>query len=711
MMKRFLVLASLALSTIVLNAQTALTVTVYADTAPLLNTFIPAETFGVGIDGHEYGDNDRIFQPQNIKAMLSVGFKPVSYRLRTELGNEVWHWNPKGRWSDAKHKQGYWISSTNAGSFIRHSYGYRLPRRGNSMDQANNDGYSRITDGDTKSFWKSNPYLDAHYTGEADSLHPQWIVINLGKEMQVDAIKILWGEPFATSFTVEYAGRSVDNYFDNSGYFEIDSPRVWNPFPFTAFTNSAGGSQLVRLANTPITTQVLRIRMNGSSHTAPKGSADVRDSLGYAIKEVYVGRLEKGNLRDLLRHAKDGKKQSRIHVSSTDLWHRSTDIDSLTEQEGIDRFYRSGITGNTPPLLSAGLLYDIPENAVGFIDYVKKKKYPVAGVELGEEPDGQMVNAADFGELYRQWTRKIKAKHPSVILGGPSLQSVILDLNGEIFPTKKWMQGFTSYLQKKGALDALQFFSFEWYPFDAVCAPSQPQLLRAPFRLAKAMSDLQSVPALKNLPFYITEYGYSAFAGISEVSIQGALLNADIVAKFLSKGGKKAFLYGWEPNNLLSDFGCQPGNNMVFGMDDDGKITFRTATYYGAQMMRHWAQPFSQPLQLYAASSDVRTKEDEEIITAYALCLPDKTWSLLLINKDSTKPYPVNLKIASRGSEQRLSYPLTVYQYSGEQYQWKNDGLNGHPVKELPPVKKTIRQKEMLSLPPYSLTVVRGAKQ
>src|SRR6478672_5009243 len=128
MMTRFLGLSALlSLLTIVVNAQTITTVTVYGDTAHLLNTFIPEETFGVGIDGHEYGDNDRIFQPQNIKAMLSVGFKPVSYRLRTELGNEVWHWNPKGRWSDARNKQGYWISSTDTRSFISHSYGYRLP--------------------------------------------------------------------------------------------------------------------------------------------------------------------------------------------------------------------------------------------------------------------------------------------------------------------------------------------------------------------------------------------------------------------------------------------------------------------------------------------------------------------------------------------------------------------------------------------------------
>ncbi len=177
---------------------------------------------------------ERAFKPETVKELREAPFYSLAYRLRTELGGEVWHWNEGGTWSEPEHAQGYWTSSATSEKPIMVSNGYKLPRRGNTKDQANHDGYSRLSDGDPESFWKSNPYLDAFYTGEDNALYPQWVLINFRKDVPIDGLRILWAEPYAIDYEVQYWEGGPAEY-----YKDMLRGR-WRTFPKGQITGAGG---------------------------------------------------------------------------------------------------------------------------------------------------------------------------------------------------------------------------------------------------------------------------------------------------------------------------------------------------------------------------------------------------------------------------------------------------------------------------------------
>src|SRR5882757_9758238 len=225
---------------------TALPQSIRVDSTPghAANTFIPTTALGAGIDRISTAATDKLFTEPVMKQVLSAGWQTVSYRQNTELYVEAWHWNPQGSWSDFAGK-GYFTGSATPAEPIRHSFGYLLPHRGFTRNDGVDNGYSRITDGDLNTYWKSNPYLTKAFTGEDDSLHPQWIAIKLAERQIVTAIRMAWAEPYARSYRVQYWLGSGDAIDEPSG-------GVWKDFPAGTVTDGKGGRVTVPLSPAPV---------------------------------------------------------------------------------------------------------------------------------------------------------------------------------------------------------------------------------------------------------------------------------------------------------------------------------------------------------------------------------------------------------------------------------------------------------------------------
>jgi hypothetical protein len=675
-----------------------------------VNRCVPTQALGAGVDGHEKGECAQMFTDTNIAEMLSAGLGPLTYRLRTELGGEVWHWNPRGTWSDPTNKCGYWTSDDSLGEPINVSYGYRLPRRGNTIDQANDDGYSRIADGDEKSFWKSNPYLDSHFTGESDDAHPQWVIVDLGRHKSVNAIRIHWAAPYANRYRVEYWPG------DDPMHLQPDDEDDWQPFAHGNIENAHGGEELVRLAERPRSIQFVRIVMSRSSHTSAQTSDDVRDRLGFAIREIELGRIAKdGRFHDHIRHAPDRHRQTIIYVSSTDPWHRAEDTDYSIEQPGLDFILRSKLTNNLPVLLPVGVLYDTPDNAAAEVNYLLRRNYNLEGIELGEEPDGQWASPEDYGALYTGVGRRLVSLNAQLKVGGPSLQNFEDQLLTwpDASGNRSWMNRFLKYV--RGAGVPFDFFSFEFYPFDNVCADAAPHLLQVPKRLGAMITSLRADGVPSDIPWLITEYGYSVFGGRPEVDIEGALFNADTVGAFLTLGGAKPYLYGYEPNYLQDELKCSWGNLMMLQLSPKSAQLNRLSAYYAAQLLtKEWMQPVSEHHEMFPVIVN-ETKNGAHgatrpTVTVYAVRRPDKQWALLAINKDPKRLAQLNVQFKIPDAQQPVSFvgKVETIQFSRAQYTWHSDGPNGYPIRSLPPARFTREASSTYALPPYSLSVLRG---
>jgi hypothetical protein len=671
-----------------------------------VNQCVLTQALGAGIDGHEKGDCARMFTDKNIAEMLSAGLGPLTYRLRTELAGGVWHWNPRGTWSDPMHQCGYWTSDDSLGEPINVSYGYCLPRRGNTIDQANDDGYSRIADADKDSFWKSNPYLDSHFTGEPDDAHPQWVVIDLGARKPINAIRIHWGKPYAEQYRIEYWPG------DDPMHLHADDDDDWQRFAHGNVDDAHGGDELIPLAERPRWGRFVRIMMSRSSQTSEKTSNDIRDRLGFAIREIELGNIDRhGRFHDHIRHARDRHRQTVIYVSSTDPWHRAEDIDFSIEQPGLDFVLRSPLTKGLPVLVPVGVLYDTPENATAEINYLLRRNYNLDGIELGEEPDGQWVSPEDYAALYAEVARRLAALNPRLKLGGPSLQNFEEQLLtwADKAGNRSWMNRFLKYVRNAGA--RFDFFSFEFYPFDNICAEAAPQLLEIPSRLGSMLASLHADGVPSDIPWLMAEYGYSVFAGRHEVDIEGALFNADTVGAFLTQGGSKAYQYGYEPNYLQDELKCSWGNLMMLQLNPGSDQLNRLSGYYAAQLLtKEWMQPTNETHDMFPVSIKQRKSTASSAVTVYAVRRPDKQWSLLAINKQPKRAARLTVQFNFSEAERQVSFAGDVdeIQFSRTQYLWHEDGSKGHPIRSLPPARLTREASSFYELPPYSVTVLRG---
>lgn len=692
------------------------TVSVEVSATPIL--FDPDQALGSSMDILSHDVVERIYTPEMVKQCLSAGWGPITYRQNTELTIAAWHWNPTGTWSDSVNKRGYFTGSSELKEPIRHSYGYPLPHRGHTRNGGAEHGYSRLTDGNPESYWKSNPYLSSKFTGQPDSAHPQWVVVDLGSRELVSMIRIDWAEPYALSYEVQYWAAEkpdVEDPLENP----MDRPisGVWTAFSSGIVHGGKGGSATLRLSNDPLRVRFLRIWMTESSNvadtrpTATHDPKDPRSSAGFAIREIYVGTsTPDGEFVDLIQHRPD-QNQTATFCSSIDPWHSESDIDTHGDQTGFDLFFTSGITNNLPAMIPISLVYGAPDDAAAQMAYLKKRGYPISYVEMGEEPDGQYMLPEDYAELYLQFAAAIHRVDPSLKLGGPVFEGVNEDI--KVWPDARgrtsWLGRFLDYLKAHNRLSDLAFMSFEHYPFPP-CEIVWSDLYREPQLIRHILAVWREDGLPANVPLMNTESNVTFGNAQQMADIFAALWLADSVGAFLTAGGSVYYHSPIQPEPLRP--GCH-GYGTYGNYVADEKLNVRTFTsqYHASRLINlEWVQHRAGIHKLYPATCDLKDAAGHTLITAYAVTRPDGLWSLMLVNKDQSNAHEVRISFQSNiASDRSFAGSVSLVTFGSDQYRWKSDGPNGHPDPDLPPLTQTLPAgAQTVTLPKASITVLRG---
>jgi len=672
----------------------------------LRKLFVPNQTLGAGIDRIPKEVIDATFNKVTVDKALEAGWGPVTYRQNTELYIEAWHWNPTGTWSDPSGK-GYFTGDSNPTETIRYSYGFPLPHRGVTRDDGTGTvGYSRLTDGDPASYWKSNPYLTKAFTGEDDSVHPQWVFLDLANLQTVDAIRIAWADPYATRYAVQFWTGEDPIKFPTRG--------VWQTFPFGLITEGKGGAATVRLSSSPLSVRWIRLWMTDSSNTCDNhGSADRRNCVGYAIRELYVGTLGlHGEFHDLLRHTAD-QDQTPTFCSSVDPWHEPSDIDrSGRAQVGFDLFYTSGYTRGLPAMIPIALIYGTPEDAAAEIIYLKKRNYGISYVEMGEEPDGHYTLPEDYAALYVQFAAALHKVDPALKLGGPIFTGQNKDIevwaDGE--GRTSWTGRFIDYLKAHGRISDLAFFSFEHYPFEP-CKFQWGSLYNEPELVSNIIQVWRDDGVPANVPMFITESNISSQDSENSVDIFGALWLADYIGAFLTAGGDAVYYFHYIPMGVHPGCNDSGGTFGMFAVDANRQVTQPLGQFFASQLINlEWVKPGSEAHGVYPAASDIQDSAGHVLVTSYAVKRPDGEWALLIINKDQENPHSVRVRFYNSETNATTSFvgPVDTITFGRAQYVWHPILKIAHPDGPMIRSMVTAGPNAAFDLPAASIVVLRG---
>lgn len=659
---------------------TAVPATIAIDPGTVLNTFQPILMFGVNT-GFFISQQDSL----NTQAKVQAA---GSYFLRYPGGSssDDYHWNGMGSFDGAQR----WVPSD---STFSPGFAGTQVHRGTTSNPYGTPAL--VTDGDPTTTWLSN--VDTDFPDE------QWVYLDLGTQQTIDSVRIVWGEPHATTFRIGAwdPGSSYLPPYQNAGGVWVDSS--------AGAVAGVGGTQTVSFD--ALTSEYIRVLMTASS--AGAGGA-------YSIAEMYVdggGSQVSVNTPSVA--------QSNTTASTTDPASGPPDGSQGPVDFDFEQFmaYVHSFTPDAIPILTVNVGTGTPQEAAAWVHYANVVKgYGIKYWEIGNELDGNWetggpITAQDYVRRYSDYYAAMKAEDPGIVIAGAVTTGAD---PSNLADGHTFMQDFIAILHARGQDDLVDAVSMHWYPTYAE-APDVDTVVGTTSKMGAFAASFASwlagtsVPA--DVPVFMSEYNAALYAPALPL-IDNQLADGIWVASWLGEFVRYFGAHGgaslW--NVMSASGGAEEGGKETDDSTDPtvGDLGYlqhaanvyqyqEHATYWALQMMsQDWAiSADTRPHELVATTSSV------DSLAVYADQRPDGVLSLLVVNKDQRQAYRAQLSTGAFAPD-----PMArAWTFSSANYAWETTTAPFHAEPDLAPTAVTLVADASgvytLVVPPLSLTVVQ----
>ena len=655
-------------------SQIAASLTVNAGTT--VTSFVPI---------HIFGNNEAYWVSSGSYAAVAAKIQAAgNYFLRYPGGSssDDYHWNSSGSYDANK----YWVPSGTT-----YSAGFQTCEiyRGTTSTSY---GYpSNIDDGSASTTWMSNV--------DTDFPDHQWVYIDMGaKNTAVSAVSILWGNPYATSFEVQY-----DN--NNGSLYTSNTETIWTTTSSGTVVGT-GGTQVVSF--TSVNTRYIRILMTASSNGA---------NGAYAIAELYVY----NGAALVSKNSATEANQSPMVVSSTD----PASANSGGSCTGYNpnyyvpssdfKTYMTAVNAMSPkgiPLITVNVGTGTPSEAASWVHYANAVQgYGITYWQIGNETNGNWetggpMNANDYGRRFMEYYSAMQTEAASDGVPISILGPVPGSPNGSsnAYDGNSYIQDFLLRLYNDpggNAISDLGGLDYHWYPgvnaFPAGFS-TPAQLANFPVTLSGWLSAVGL--SLNSIPILMSEYNCNASTPNVTVQEANGLWLADWLGTFITGFGSNGFSNLWDVINGGNDHTVTTGGDL--GYLDNSAPYQQHATYWAMQMMAtDWAISGDS-----STHELVNTASSAVTLQTFADYRPDGILSLMIVNEDPTNSYSDTINL--NGFVPSAAASLWTFNTTNYAWQTTTTPYNANP--DTAPVSTLISGVSSsfpVTLSPYSISVIQ----